>query len=121
LQFVLFLLDFVDEAFESLYVLVYFDFFEGFAYSVYDLADVCGEADPVLFDIVFRGVGVYGFLLGHFGEGFEFEDELEPDVLHVEAVLVSDSSESFLYEFECWAVSGTPPRFQCTMNIRIQT
>jgi len=73
-----------------------------------------------LFDIVFRGVGVDGFLLCHFGEGFEFEDELEPYVLHVEAVLVGDGGESFLYMFEREMVSGTSPRFQSTMNIRIQ-
>ena len=109
-----------DEVFEGFEVFVGFDFFVGFAYCVYDLADVCGEADPVLFGFFFRWVGVDGFLLCDFGEGFEFEDELEPDVLHVEAVFVGDEGESSLYMLECWAVSGTPPRFQCTMNIRIQ-
>ena len=73
-----------------------------------------------MFGFFFGGVGVDGFLLCDFGEGFEFEDELEPDVLHVEAVFVGDEGESSLYECECWAVSGTPPRFQCIMNISIQ-
>ena len=111
-----------DEVLEFLYVLVYFDFFGGFVYSVYDLADVCGEADPVLFDIVFRRVGVDGFLLRCFGEGFEFEDELKPDVLHIEAVLIRDGGEPSLHERErgTLAAASAPPRFQCTMNIRIQ-
>jgi hypothetical protein len=46
-------------------------------------------------------VGVDGFLLCDFGEGFEFEDELEPDVLHVEAVFICDEGESSLYMLEC--------------------
>ena len=73
-----------------------------------------------MFGFFFRGVGVYGFLLCHFGEGFEFEDELEPDVLHVEAVSVGDGGESSLYECEGGMAVGTPPRFQCIVNIWIQ-
>jgi len=45
---------------------------------------------------------------------------LEPDVLHIEAIFVGDVCESLLYNRERGMVSGTPPRFQCTMNIWIQ-
>jgi hypothetical protein len=43
----------------------------------------------------------------------------EPDFLHVE-VPVGDVGESSLHDFECRVVSGTPPRFQCIMNIWTQ-
>jgi len=107
----LFLFEFFDHVFKLLEIFVCFDFFVGFAYCVYDLADVGGEAAPVLFDIVFRWMGVYGFLLSHFGKGSEFKDEVEPDVLHVKGVFVGDVCESFLYDRERGMVSGTPPRF----------
>ena len=112
--------EFFDHVFKGFQVFICFDFFVGFPYRVYDLADVGGEAAPVLFDIVFRWVSVYGFLLCHFGEGFEFEYEMKPDVLHVEAIFVGDVCESLLYEREGGMVPSTPPRFQCIMNIWIQ-
>jgi hypothetical protein len=91
------LFEFFDHVFKLFEIFVCFDFFVGFAYCVYDLADVGGEAAPVLFYIVFRWMGVYGFLLSHFGKGSEFKDEVESDVLHVEAIFVGDVCESLLY------------------------
>jgi len=70
-----------------------------------------------LFGFDFGGVGVDGFLLGLFGEGFEFKDEFEPDFLHVDVVFVRDVAESSLHASERGAASGTPPRFQCIMHI----
>jgi hypothetical protein len=61
LQFLSSFFAFFDEGLEFLYVLIYFGFLKGFAYSVDYVADVCGEADPVLFKIVFRRVSVYDF------------------------------------------------------------
>ncbi len=39
-----------------------------------------------MFGFNFGGVRVDGFLLGLFGEGFEFEDEFKPDFSHVDVV-----------------------------------
>lgn len=73
-----------------------------------------------MFGFDFSRVRVDGFLLGLFGEGFEFKDEFEPDFLHVKVVFVRDVAESSLHESECGAACGTPPRFQRIMHIWIQ-
>ena len=73
-----------------------------------------------MFGFDFSRVGVDGFLLGLFGEGFEFKDEFEPDFLHVDVVFVSDNAEPSLHMSERVVALHTPPRFQCITHIWIQ-
>jgi len=56
----------------------------------------------VLFGFFFRRVSANGFLLCYVVEGFEFEDQLKPGVLHAEAVSMCDGNESIFVQVWRW-------------------
>lgn len=65
-------------------------------------------------------MGVDGFLLGHFCEGFELEDESVAYPLCVDGVFVGYSGDSSADVVGEGCVASTPSRFQRTVDICIQ-